>query len=136
MHAICPVLRLDIEEASMWKVVIALIVLMASPAYAQHNHDEGHPDYREWASGRTWNCCNEKDCGDLNDDEVRETPTGTEVLVKTKGNAPKWCPVTKQHYLTKGKSPDWNKPHACIVNSTYYDDPCKAFLCYTGKGLW
>jgi len=80
----------------MWKVVIALIVLTASPAYAQHNHDEGHPEYREWSSGRTWNCCNEKDCGDLNDDEVRETPTGTEVLVKTKDNAPKWCPPRSQ----------------------------------------
>jgi hypothetical protein len=54
------------------------VALFPKTAPAQHNHDEGHPDYKEWASGRTWNCCNEKDCGDLNDDEVRETPTGTE----------------------------------------------------------
>jgi hypothetical protein len=96
----------------------AALALYPKTAPAQHNHDEGHTDYSEWASSRTWNCCNEKDCGDLNEDEVREVPTGTEVLVKTEDNEPKWCPVTKAHYLTKGKSPDWSKWGAARIIET------------------
>ncbi len=112
----------------------AALVLFPKTAPAQHNHSEGHADYKEWESGRTWNCCNENDCGDINDDEIRETPTGTEVLVQAADNAPKWCPVTKQHFLTHGKSPDWNKPHACIIKSGSYADECMRFLCFVPKG--
>ncbi len=100
----------------------------------QHNHSEGHPDYLNWASGRTSNCCNEKDCGDLDESEVRETPTGTEVLVHVQGQKEKWCPVLKEHFITKGKSPDWSKPHACIIQSGWVLDECQRFVCYAGKG--
>jgi hypothetical protein len=100
-------------------------------ANAQHNHDEGHPDYQNWASGKTSNCCNDKDCGDLNEDETREGDKGTKVLILKK-----WCPVKAEHYIIKGKSPDWNKPHACVNHLGYYDDPCDRLLCFAGKGGW
>jgi hypothetical protein len=134
-----PARALECAITTVASIVIAIavvIVVGVFKANAQHNHDEGHHDYTEWMSGRTWNCCNEKDCGDLNEDEVRETPTGTEVLVKTEDNEPKWCPVTKQHFLIKGRSPDWSKPHACIINAntSHYSNPCDAFLCFVPKG--
>ncbi len=115
-------------------ILFAIVVMFPVAVVAQHNHDEGHHDYKDWASGRTWNCCDEKDCGDLDEDEVRETPQGTEVLVQSPDHEMKWCPVTKEHYLTKGHSPDWSKPHACIIRSGSYADECHRFLCFTPRG--
>ncbi len=115
--------------------IIAYGFLCGPIVHAQHaGHDQGHYEYKEWSSLRTWNCCDDKDCNFLNEDEVRETPVGTEILVKAKDHEPTWCPVKKEHFLTHGKSPDWNKPHACVITSTSYTDPCQAFLCYVPRG--
>jgi hypothetical protein len=48
----------------------------------------------------------------------------------------KWCPVLPEHFIIKGKSPDWNKPHACINYDlrTSYADDCERLLCYSGRG--
>lgn len=111
-----------------------LILATAScgtPALAQHNHERGHNDYLGWASGVTTNCCNNQDCGLLKDDEVRDTTTGTQVKIDGQ-----WCPVERRHYITKGKSPDWNVSHACIKRRDYFPDmaPCDRLLCFSGRG--
>jgi hypothetical protein len=105
--------------------------LQADPALAQHDHARGHNEYQNWASKKTGNCCDDKDCGILNDDQVRETTTGPEVKVRGK-----WCRVLPEHFIIKGKSPDWNKPHACVNYDfrTTYADECDRLLCYSGKG--
>jgi hypothetical protein len=126
-------------HAIVYAIGIAFSVALAlypKPAPAQHNHSEGHPDYQEWASGKTTNCCNDEDFGDLNEDEVRETPMGTEVFVHARAREPQWCPVKPEHYIIKGKSPDWGKSHACINHKSFYTNPCDALLCFTGKGQW
>lgn len=109
------------------------------PALAQHNHSHGHGDYKSWASGKTENCCDDRDCGSLKDDEWRESAAGTEVKIEGQ-----WCPVQREHWLKRGKSPDWNKAHACIVprrplcdEDGCHDDtrsPCDLLLCFSGKG--
>lgn len=98
-------------------------------ARAQEHHAQGHADYSNWASQKTTNCCNNEDCGDLTADQWREVPTGKEIVIKGK-----WCPVKPEHYITKGKSPDWNKAHACVQQNTTYIDPCDALLCFSGIG--
>jgi hypothetical protein len=105
--------------------------MLAGPALAQHDHARGHSEYQSWASQKTGNCCDDKDCGILDDDQVRETTTGPEVKVRGK-----WCRVLPEHFIIKGKSPDWNKPHACINTDlrTSYGDDCERLLCYSGKG--
>lgn len=113
-------------------VLGALIAAMpAAPAFAQHDHARGHQAYRDWASKKTGNCCDDKDCGVLRDDQVRETETGPQVRVRGK-----WCAVRAEHFLIRGKSPDWNKPHACINHDfrTTYADDCERLLCYSGRG--
>lgn len=107
-------------------IVLALCA-WALPALAQHNHGAGHNDYLGWSSQKVANCCNNQDCGALNDDEVRETQTGPEVRI-----GDQWCPVLRQHYLVRGKSPDWNTPHACVRK--YGEAGCERLLCYTPKG--
>jgi hypothetical protein len=92
--------------------ILLLLVLLHLPAAAQHNHPAGRNEYHNWASGVTQNCCNNQDCGDLNEADVKETARGTEIKI-----ADQWCPVLFKHYITKGKSPDWNKAHACIRRS-------------------
>jgi hypothetical protein len=105
--------------------------MLTDPALAQHDHARGHSEYQSWASRKTGNCCDDKDCGILDDDQVRETTTGPEVKVRGK-----WCRVLPEHFIIKGKSPDWNKPHACINSDvrTSYGDDCERLLCYSGKG--
>jgi hypothetical protein len=110
---------------------VLLSCTLTDPAFAQHDHARGHSEYQSWASRKTGNCCDDKDCGVLDDDQVRETTTGPEVKVRGK-----WCPVLPEHFIIKGKSPDWNKPHACINTDvrTSYGDDCERLLCYSGKG--
>ena len=123
------------SRAALYRIALCLCALLscllASPAFAQHDHARGHNEYQNWASKKTGNCCDDKDCGILNDDQVRETTTGPEVKVRGK-----WCRVLPEHFIIKGKSPDWNKPHACVnydFRTTYADD-CDRLLCYSGKG--
>jgi hypothetical protein len=123
------------SRTPLFRIAVSLCVLLfgilADPAFAQHDHARGHSEYQNWASRKTGNCCDDKDCGILDDDQVRETTTGPEVKVRGK-----WCRVLPEHFIIKGRSPDWNKPHACInydVRTSYGDD-CERLLCYSGRG--
>jgi hypothetical protein len=111
--------------------LLLFVLLCTFPAAAQHQHAQGHGEYQDWASQKTGNCCNNDDCGTLDDPEVRETTTGTEIAIDGQ-----WCPVTPQHYIIKGKSPDWTKAHACVQKKSAYSspNPCERLLCYSGPG--
>jgi len=65
----------------------------------------------------------------LNADEWRETTQGDEVKILGQ-----WCPVKAEHYIIKGKSPDWTKAHACVARGAdhMYSNPCDRLLCFTG----
>ena len=105
---------------------LALVFLPA--ASAQHNHAEGHADYMTWASKKTGNCCNNVDCGSLKDDEWRETESGTEIKILGQ-----WCPVQQEHFIIRGKSPDWSRAHACVnKNLSLTTAPCQRLLCFAG----
>jgi hypothetical protein len=107
-------------------IVLALCV-WALPVYAQHNHGAGHSEYKDWKSRKApISCCDERDCGVIDDTEVRHTTTGTQVLISGE-----WCPVLQEHNLTRGKSPDWSVNHACIRPT---GDGCERLLCFTPKG--
>jgi hypothetical protein len=106
--------------------IAALWAVFSCPALAQHNHSAGHDEYMGWASRKVSNCCNNQDCRGLDDAEVRQTTTGPEVLIDKQ-----WCPVLREHYLTRGKSPDWNVSHACIRLT---GQGCDRLLCYSEKG--
>jgi hypothetical protein len=55
----------------------------------------------------------------LNETDWREEQTGTHVPIFGE-----WYPVLPQHYIIRGKSPDWNVPHACI------NKKCEPGLCH------
>lgn len=98
------------------------------PAHAQHNHAAGHADYSSWSSQKTQNCCNNMDCGALNDDEWRESIDGVEIKILGE-----WCSVKPEHFLTRGKSPDWSRAHACVQRGAYVTKPtCERLLCFVG----
>lgn len=64
------------------------------------------------------------------DADVREGASGTEIKIDGE-----WCPVRREHYITRGKSPDWNTAHACILRPYLTTAPtCDRLLCFTGKG--
>jgi hypothetical protein len=107
---------------------LSLAFGFASPTLAQHNHDQGHHAYMAWASKKTGNCCNNQDCGSLEEGEWRETEQGAEVKILGE-----WCPVLPEHLIIRGKSPDWTKPHACInKNMSLVSHPCHRLLCFAG----
>ena len=112
-------------------LIVGLLLLFTTQATAQHNHAEGHNEYATWASQKANNCCNNMDCGVLNDDEWRETSEGTQVKISGQ-----WCPVLPEHFIIRGKSPDWSKAHVCVqpdVNySTGRKTPCERLLCFSG----
>jgi hypothetical protein len=111
----------------IWAAIMAAFLL---PAKAQHNHDYGHNSYQGWASQITPNCCDNRDCGSLKPEEHRETATGPEILIDGE-----WCPVPRAAFLTKGRSPDWSVPHACIRIKHPASTPgCDRLLCYSPAG--
>ena len=112
--------------------VTLAFMFAAQPSLAQHNHERHHSDYLDWSSTKTRSCCNNDDCGILRDHDFRETAAGPEVRI-----ANQWCPVLQEHYLIRGKSPDWNATHACIRKlSTLnaHEPPCARLLCFAGRG--
>jgi hypothetical protein len=111
-------------------LMAALVAAFSFSALAQHNHGAGHGEYQGWASGVTPNCCDNRDCGALKETEHRQTATGPQILIDGE-----WCPVLRQHYLTKGRSPDWSTPHACIrIKHPAATPGCDRLLCYTPAG--
>lgn len=127
--------RVDVVDVPQWMWLLCAISLVGftlaftSLTRAQDHHAMGHADYSGWSSEKTANCCNNQDCGDLEDTQWKSTPTGDQILIKGK-----WCPVEKKHYTTRGKSPDWRKAHACIQKNMDHNDPCDALLCFMGNG--
>lgn len=109
--------------------LVAAFILSARADDDSYRHARGHGHYKEWASGLTSNCCDERDCRDYADDEVRVTPTGDKELNIGDGQ---WCPVTPLHYVVRGKSPDATSYHACVIPN-YNADPCERFKCFMDK---
>lgn len=119
-------------------LVLLLALLVHTIALAQQepagsdpfyqSHAAGHNDYVNWASRKTANCCNNQDCGELADENWRKTNEGVEIKIDGE-----WCPVLPEHYLTKGKSPNWSKAHACIIRLNHNQTtPCNRLLCFAG----
>lgn len=109
---------------------LILLLALSAPAFAQHNHAQGHSDYLGWSSRKTPNCCNNQDCGALTNEDYRQTNAGIEVKIGID-----WCPVKPEHFLIRGKSPDWNTPHACVNKSfSWHGKLCDRLLCFTGVG--
>ena len=115
----------------MTRWIVLLLLLFATESVAQHNHAQGHNDYAAWASKKASNCCNNMDCGELRDDEWRETAEGTQVKISGQ-----WCPVLPEHFVIRGQSPDWSKAHVCVQPDVKYSTgrktPCERLLCFTG----
>jgi len=115
----------------MVRLIVLLLTLFVTESEAQHNHAHGHNDYATWSSAKASNCCNNMDCGVLDDDEWRETAEGTQVKISGQ-----WCPVKPEHLIIHGKSPDWSKAHACVQPDVKYSTgrktPCERLLCFSG----
>jgi hypothetical protein len=111
-------------------VLAAIMAAFLLPVHAQHNHDAGHDEYADWSSRKVSNCCNRMDCGSVDDTEIKETETGPFVLILGE-----WCPVLREHYLTRGRSPDWGVAHMCVTKGQYFTGKtCDRLLCFTPKG--
>ena len=109
-------------------VFIAFVAQAKSLSFAQQfPHSHGHNDYRGWASQKTPNCCNNQDCRFIEDHEWREDANG--IFVQIKGE---WCPVLQEHFVVRGKSPDWTKAHYCINDRAAQMSPCERLLCFMG----
>lgn len=106
--------------------IILFLVFVIGDAWGQEDHAAGHGEYLQWSSKKAANCCNNQDCRGLSAAELRESASGPEILIDGQ-----WCPVMREHYLTRGKSPDWNVSHACIRVA---GEGCDRLLCYTGPG--
>lgn len=117
------------------RAVVTLVLLLAltipSPA-DDHSylHAQGHDEYKTWTSRRMpGGCCSNQDCAPLKPEQWRESETGTEVEIEGQ-----WCPVKHEHFLTRGKSPNWEVAHACIRPRYPGSNvaPCERLLCFAG----
>lgn len=115
------------------RAVIAALLLCASPAYAQHNHDYGHSVYQSWVNKAGFGCCDGRDCGSLADSDERTD--GNKIEVRVEGV---WCQVMTNHYLRRGNAPDWSTSHICVgprlPSST--SNPCDRLRCYQPRPLF
>jgi hypothetical protein len=133
-------MALKVIATLLGAVVIAIVLLWVGVALSQqepareyYGHRVGHDDYRKWSSQKTGNCCNERDCRPLRAEEWRETNGGVEVKIDNE-----WCPVSQEHFIITGKSPDGTAPHACIRSRNFVDaynnaTNCRRLLCFVGE---
>jgi hypothetical protein len=105
-------------------------LLCCSVAHAQENHDLYHSEYQHWYNKLGEECCGRRDCGTLEDKDVRIIDG--HYYVHLKGT---WC-VIPEHTFVKRKSPDWSHYHFC--RSALYKlvvDPCLMIRCFMPKPL-
>ena len=107
-----------------------VLVLLCMPAVGQQHHHRDHLNYKDWFNLRSQSCCNNQDCGQL--DETDERTTGTSVEVRVEGI---WCPVQAFHYLMKGNAPNWSTAHVCVQKQVVPGavPVCSRLLCYQPK---
>lgn len=148
-HTVLPSIRSQTQEIrehdgcweSLWsKVILAPLVmrlpfailaatlLLASASLAQQRHEVGHPQYRNWVNQKEISCCNDNDCGEINDADVRAF--GDETQVRIDGQ---WCPIQSWMYLKSGNAPNWAANHVCVVpDNAWLPDrrPCARLRCF------
>ena len=112
--------------------LIAAVSLSAAlstvlPIHAQDNHLRHHSLYKDWKNMQERGCCNDKDCGEVED---RINGNGIEVFVEGK-----WCPVATWMYLKNGNAPNWDTAHACVTKLSVWNlgGPCERLICYQPK---
>lgn len=113
-------------------IVVCLAWLLASfvKVEAQHNHSQYHASYQSWVNKDGKGCCNDRDCGELADQDERNTADGTKVKIEGQ-----WCPVLAHHYLKSGNAPNWQTSHVCVTPKLEGDNrgPCQRLNCYQPK---
>ena len=127
-----------------YALVTLLLALLSHVAFAQdhrhppedpfkvQHHAQGHDEYKNWSSQKTGNCCNNDDCSEIHDTNVRSTPSGYEVAIDHQ-----WCPVLREHWIIRGRSPNFTSYHGCIKKKTEWNNStpaCERLLCFAGKG--
>lgn len=108
---------------------IAVAVGVAS-AHAQHNHAQGHEEYRNWVNQQDTGCCNNQDCGEIDDKDVKDD--GRNVEVRIEGE---WCTIHSWMYTKKGNAPNGDVNHACVLHNNTFDPkpPCQRLICFQPK---
>lgn len=119
--------------------LVLLLMFVAGhwrPVRAQHNHHQHHASYKSWTNSDGKGCCNDQDCGEIDEADERETGGELQVYVRgvgvAKGQA-SWCPVQPRHYLKAGNVPNASVSHACITGYYGGQTPCEQFICYQPK---
>jgi hypothetical protein len=119
--------------AMLVAVGVAAGLMTCQVAHAQQNHDAGHPQYSNWLNQDNSWCCNNQDCGTIEDEQYRESSGQIEVQIEGT-----WCPIRPWMYLKTGNVPDASHNHVCvrhrnesIINKS--QEPCERLLCFQPK---
>lgn len=111
--------------------VCAFLVLMKA-AGGQENHHRHHANYQNWVNKANEGCCNNQDCGELDEKNERTTNGFLEVFIEGQ-----WCPVLAKHYLKNGNVPNASTSHVCVWSEAMRPglSPCERLLCYQPRPL-
>ena len=115
------------------RFLAVILLVLAYPAAAQHNHAQHHASYQSWVNKNGVGCCDSRDCGLLPDADERTTAGQLEVRVEGQ-----WCPILSHHYLKSGNAPDWSSAHVCVLTAApgRPESPCARLLCYQPRPLF
>jgi hypothetical protein len=117
--------------AGLMTGLVAVGLVTTGAAVAQEHHAAGHPYYSNWVNQKGTGCCNNQDCGEIADSDVREDGNATEVRIDGE-----WCTVQSWMYLKAGNAPNWSANHVCVVpdSLTLADRrPCARLICFQPK---
>jgi hypothetical protein len=97
---------------------------------------QAHDGYQNWKNRENVGCCNDHDCGPIDDQDT--STKGGKLEVRVEGT---WCPVEAKHYLSQGNAPDWSAAHVCVrryfdeggIEITRQESVCERLLCYQPK---
>jgi hypothetical protein len=123
--------RGGLRAAGIMAGLAAFSLWATVPALAQHDHAAGHPSYQNWVNQKGTGCCNNQDCGEIADSDVRDDGNATEVRIDGE-----WCAVQSWMYLKAGNAPNWSVNHVCVVpdSLTLADRrPCARLICFQPK---
>jgi len=114
----------------MKPLLAGFLILWPFGLQAQEHHERHHAHYQNWVNQQDRGCCNDQDCGELREEDERNTRGSVEVRIEGE-----WCAVQSFHYLKRGNAPDWASSHVCVLkhNSALSKSACERLLCYQPK---
>ena len=121
--------------AFAWLVWLGVVIITTHVAVA---HEHNGTNYSNWTNQDGSWCCNNQDCHELADEDLRVVDNHYEVFLHDlqadgtmSSDQGRWCEVKSHHFTKTGNDPNGDAVHICAKVEPA--NSCKLLICFRPK---